>query len=121
MTGAASGPLSKLIVNKTSPSNCKRIYNLFPIADHSNGTLFNFLERLECFEFSWALYEAWNVPSMDKSGGTMLDDTYETSMNDVFNEIGRKGGGTVDVAKVTNKLSKAVSNVSLHLPYFFFI
>lgn len=114
-------PILGLIINSTTSIYRKHRDKLFSDAVHSTATPFDYFEHAEWFDFFKPLNEAWKIPSPDIIGGLLLEESYNSSMNSVLNEIRRKRSETIGVDGATNRLSKSVSNVIIHLPAPFFI
>lgn len=120
-TSNTSGPLSYMITNTMNETKKQNLNILFANAMNANATPFSFFDKKEWFDFFQAFNPSWKIPSPSDMGGKLLDTVYKDCMDKVSNEINRKGVGTLGIDGATNRLSKSVSNVIIHLSLPFFI
>ncbi|KAI0557485.1 Ribonuclease H-like protein [Gracilaria domingensis] len=120
-TQISTGPLSHLVQGVITMEQRNRLDNLLANAIHETGSSFSLFEHPSRRQFFQFLAPHYRLPSAPIISGQLLDDVYERVMNQSFEMIRNNKGGVLGIDGSTNRVSKSLCNVIVHVPVPLFI
>lgn len=109
------------IIKILCSSQCREKFNTLCFsAIHETDTPFSFFVHEICWNFCQEMNPFWRIPSADNISTVLLQNSYNTVMNELIDMIKRCCGCFMVIDGAINLLSKSQSNlfVHVHVPLF---